>query len=377
VGGGYKRTLRTLEAMQRAGVRPHLLTTDPGEPGAVDVLRRRGFEVEVLPVAPATFASRADQKLRRLPSPHLSAVDERLRELVAEGVAFVQFDSTQSGYYFDAIAGTPAVLSIHNVDSQMLESVARDESLLSVRWARAWSRTLAMRSIERHAFPRADVVVCVSEADAAAVDGRARRVLVAPNGVDGSLFEISPEPPAEENVLFFGQYDYSPNAHGVLRFLRNGWPVLAAARPAARLRLVGKGAGTALEQAVAAAERVDLVGVVEDIGEELARSRITIAPIWQGGGTRLKVLESLGAARPVAGTSVGVEGTGFEDGRHGLVADDPAELASRAAELLEDSSSWRRMAAAGRELARTYAWERALEPLGDVYRTLASRPPRL
>jgi polysaccharide biosynthesis protein PslH len=367
-----------LEAMQHAGVQPRLLTTDPGKPGAIDALRECGFEVEVLPDTPATLASRVEQKLRRLPSPHLGTVDERLRQLVAEdGVAFVQFDSTQSGYYFDAVAGVPAVLSIQNVDSQVLKSVARDESPLSVGWARAWSRTLAMRSIERRAFPRADVVVCVSEADAAAINGRARRVLVAPNGVDGSLFDISAEPPAGEHVLFFGQYDYSPNEHGVLRFLRHGWPVLAAARPAARLRLVGKGAGPALEQAVAASERVELVGVVDDVAEELARSRITIAPIWQGGGTRLKVLESLGSARPVAGTSVGVESIGFENGRHGLVADDPAELGRRAAELLEDSSRWRQMAAAGRELAQTYRWERALEQLVDVYRSFASGRPGL
>jgi glycosyltransferase involved in cell wall biosynthesis len=356
--------------MQRAGLQPHLLTTDPSAPSAIEHLRQRGFEVEVLPDAPGTFASRAAQKLRRLPSPFLHSVDQRLRQLVAEGVAFVQFESSLSGYYFDAIGDVPAVLSLQNVDSQVLRGMARDERPLSVGWARAWSRMLAMRSVERRAIPRAHAVVCVSEADAAVVDGRARRVIVAPNGVDGSLFEISPEPPAAEDVLFFGQYDYAPNAHGVLRFLRNGWPLLAAARPAARLRLVGKGATPALEQAVAASPRVELVGVIDDIREALARSRITIVPIWQGGGTRLKVLESLGAARPVAGTSLGVDGIGFESGRHGFVADDPAELARRAAELFEDPSSWREMAAAGRELAQAYRWERALEPVVDLYRSL-------
>ncbi|MFL5826921.1 MAG: glycosyltransferase family 4 protein, partial [Thermoleophilaceae bacterium] len=258
-------------------------------------------------------------------------------------------------------------------DSEMLRSVAAGERPLSLGWARAWNRSLAMRSVERRAFPRAYAVVCVSDADAATVDGRARRLLVAPNGVDDAFFSVRAEAPAGEEVLFFGQFDYAPNAHGVLRFLREGWPLLAAARPEARLRLAGKGAGEEIERAVAGAERVELVGVVEDMAEELSRSRITVVPIWQGGGTRLKVLESLAAARPVAGTSLGVEGVGFRDGEHGVVADEPAELARSAAELLADPARLPAMAAAGRELAEDYRWARALEPAAELYRELARR----
>ena len=49
VTGGQKRTLRLLEAMDRAGLHPHILTADPGEPGAAERLRMRGWAVEVDP----------------------------------------------------------------------------------------------------------------------------------------------------------------------------------------------------------------------------------------------------------------------------------------------------------------------------------------
>ncbi|HEX8856058.1 MAG TPA: glycosyltransferase family 4 protein [Thermoleophilaceae bacterium] len=372
VGGGYKRTLRLLESMQRAGVQPHVLTTDPGQPGAIDALRDLGFDVELLPGESGTIVSRLSQHAHRRPSPFLDSVDHRLRELSTEGAAFVQLEHTLSSYYFDAAGRLPVVLSIHNLDSQMLRSVALGERRFTPAWARAWNRSLAMRAVERRAFPRAYAVVCVSEADAASVNGRARRLLVAPNGVDDAFFSVPPEPPPGEEILFFGQYDYAPNEHGVLRFLRDGWPVLAEARRDARLRLAGKGAGRALEKAVARADRVELVGVVHDMADELARSRVTIVPIWQGGGTRLKVLESLAAARPVAGTSLGVEGVGFRDGEHGVVADDPAELARRAADLLADATQLPAMGRAGRELAERYRWARALDPATQLYRDLAT-----
>ena len=48
VTGGQKRTLRLLEAMERAGVRPHLVSADDATPAAAAALRDRGWGVEVV-----------------------------------------------------------------------------------------------------------------------------------------------------------------------------------------------------------------------------------------------------------------------------------------------------------------------------------------
>ncbi|MGC1851482.1 MAG: hypothetical protein WA687_03470, partial [Solirubrobacterales bacterium] len=50
--GGRKRTLRILEAAERAGLGLHLLTTEVGEPGAAEALRARGWTVEILAEPP-------------------------------------------------------------------------------------------------------------------------------------------------------------------------------------------------------------------------------------------------------------------------------------------------------------------------------------
>jgi glycosyltransferase involved in cell wall biosynthesis len=367
MGGGHKRTLRLLEAMERAGAQVHLVTDDGSAPDGAEALRERGWQVSVVSPHEQTPRARAIQHTRRLPSPYLDAVAARVHELVREGCAFVQAEHTQSGYYGAAIAPAPWALSLHNVDSELARSVARHERPLTPAWAAAWNRWHSMRTVERRRLSDADAVLCVSEADRERLGG-ARRVLLVPNGVDDELFYLDSRLPDHDDVLFFGQLDYAPNDHGIARFLREGWPAVVRARPGARLRIVGRGMSPRLAALVERTEGAEAVGFAPDLAGELRRARLVVVPLWQGGGTRLKVLESMAAARPVAGTPLGVEGIGFEDGRHGLVAATERELADACVALLSDGDRGRALAAAGRTLAESYRWERVTEPAERLYR---------
>lgn len=363
--GSHKRTLRLVEAAERAGGVPHLLTIDVGEPGATEELRARGWVVEQFTEPAPSPAARLRQHLERRPSPYLHSLARRLGE-IAPGSAFVQVEHTQNAYYWKAIGSTRSVLSLHNVDSQMLASIARGSSGLTR--LRALNRAMSMRSVERRAVSRADVVLAVSRRDSRHFEPRARRVLEVPNGIDDELFEISAELPNTEDILFFGQLDYAPNEIGLTRFVRDGWPRLAAARPRARLLVAGKGASAELTRTLNEHERVMLLGFVPDIRGLLELSRLILVPLWHGAGTRLKVLEALASARPIAGTPLGVEEIGFVHDRHGLLADSPVELANIAARLVSDERLSRSLAHEGRELAESYRWSRVLEPLEQLYR---------
>lgn len=362
-----KRTLRLLEALERAGGVPHVLTTDPGQPGAADELRGRGWIVDAVEETPQRLRARVRQHVERRPSPILPGVEARLAEVAPEA-AFVQFESPQSAYYWGAVAGKRVILSTHNVDSEVLAMVARGMPQISVPRIRFRNRSLSMRSVERRAASRADAVFCVSEHDRRYFDRYASRVIEVRNGVDDEFFGVDPRLPDSEDVVFIGQFDYPPNERGMLRFLREGWSRLSKACPRARLLLAGKGMSGALAREAAAAERVEPLGIVPNAAEVLARSRLVLAPIWQGGGTRLKVLEALAAARPVVGTPVAVERIGFEHGVHGLIGERPSELADLVQGLLADRERAEQLARAGRELAEPYHWQRTTEPAERLYR---------
>jgi polysaccharide biosynthesis protein PslH len=375
--GGRKRTLRLLEAAERVGLVPHILTADGANPEGAEALRGRGWTVELLEPPPGDPRARLRQQLRRLPSPYQPRLEARLRELVAEAPTLVQIEHTQSAYYADALAGAPWILSVHNVDSQLMRTLAESRRPLTAGWLRDWNRWQAMRAVERRAGAAATAVLCVSENDRRTFGAVSRRVVLSPNGIDDDFFAAArpPAAAAPPRLLFFGRLDYEPNALGFDRFLREGWPPLHERRPDARLRLVGGGASPELRAAATATDGVEVIGFVEDLVAELAASDALVVPLWAGGGTRLKVLEAMAAAVPIVGTGLGVEGIGFEDGVHGLIRDTPEELAAGLDELLADRERAAGMAAVGRSLAEDFRWSRALAPAEALFRELAEAQP--
>jgi glycosyltransferase involved in cell wall biosynthesis len=262
------------------------------------------------------------------------------------------------------------VLSLHNLDSSVARSSARQRSVLA--WVREQNRAAALRVVERRVLPLADRVLCVSEADANAVFAAGGRALLAPNGVDDEFFR-TPLADAGERALFFGHFGYEANLRGVERFLAEGWPEVLRARPGARLAIAGGGMSDAVRARLAAVEGVEVLGLVADLPGVLAGARAVVVPIWEGGGTRLKVLEALAAGRAVVATSLGASGVGFRDGKHGLLGEHPSELAAALVTLLADPQRAAAMGAEGRVLAESYRWPEALAGASALYSQVVAR----
>jgi glycosyltransferase involved in cell wall biosynthesis len=133
-------------------------------------------------------------------------------------------------------------------------------------------------------------------------------------------------------------------------------PRLRALVPELRVRLVGRSPAPEVRR-FESRPGVTVLGDVPDVRSHLADASVAVVPLRVGGGTRIKILEALAAARPVVSTSVGAEGLGLRDGEHLLVADDPEAFARAVARLLGDASLRRRLAVAGRGLVvERFAW---------------------
>jgi glycosyltransferase involved in cell wall biosynthesis len=366
--GGRKRSLRLIEAVERSGIRPIILSTEH-IPEGLSEARDRGWAVELFSTPSATLSGRARQHLLREEKPSVRALRRRIGGIGPE-VAFVQFEEIQSAQYVRCVPpGTPSVVSLYNVDSQVaadLASVWSTDSMLDA--LRSSYHIHRMRRVELLAARRSSLIVAVSERDAhyfAEHCGAA--TMLVPNGVDDELFSIRVEAAPDPVVFFFGQFAWPPNADGMSRFLKEGWPCVKALCPQARLRICGPHSREALSDAASTVPDVTLLGTVPDVKVELTRARVVVVPIWVGGGTRIKVLEALAAGRPVVGTPIGVEGIGFENEVHGLIEDSPDGLARATAHLLEDVEAARGYALAGRELVERRRWEVVTEPLEKRY----------
>jgi glycosyltransferase involved in cell wall biosynthesis len=96
-----------------------------------------------------------------------------------------------------------------------------------------------------------------------------------------------------------------------------------------------------------------------------------------GSGTRLKILEAWAMGRPVLSTTLGAEGLPARDGDNIAIADEPAGFAGRAAALLADPATARRLGAAGRRVVEeTWSWKRIGDRLLEAYEATLARGRR-
>lgn len=166
----------------------------------------------------------------------------------------------------------------------------------------------------------------------------------------------------ERRLLYIGSLDWEANRDGLLWFLREVWPLLAADHAGLKLSIVGRNPGAALTREAQRHGGVELHGFVADLEPHYARSRVFIAPLRFGSGIKVKVINALYRGLPVVTTAVGAEGLVARAGREMFVAADAAAMARDIGVLLNDDESWSQMRDSARSLARReYSWEASLQ----------------
>lgn len=206
---------------------------------------------------------------------------------------------------------------------------------------------------ERRAMDLADRTFVCSAADRDYLRRtmRVNGIDVIPNAVGmGSLAPL----PSAPTALFLGSLIYPPNRNAAVYLMREIWPRVRRRLPEAVLTIAGQS-----PEAVPGYDDpppgVGFSGFVEDLDPLYAGTRVVCAPIFAGGGTRIKIVEAAAHGRPVVATTLGAEGLELEDGRAILLRDDPDSFADAVADLLQDDERARRIGEAARAaIASTY-----------------------
>jgi glycosyltransferase involved in cell wall biosynthesis len=139
-------------------------------------------------------------------------------------------------------------------------------------------------------------------------------------------------------------------------FLHEIFPLIQAQRPQVKLYITGKLAGVPVDR-LPRNEGVIFTGYLDDIRPRVAQSWVTIVPLQIGGGTRLKVLESLALGTPVVATGKGAEGLDLAPGRDLLIADKPADFAAAVLRLLQNPTLRETLSRNGRAAVKKYDWQ--------------------
>jgi glycosyltransferase involved in cell wall biosynthesis len=285
-------------------------------------------------------------------------------EVRRRGAELVHFDYFA---FFPSIPGVVNVRAPHNVES----TIARQEAARQHGYGRVWHEAewRKLRALEGRVVRDSQLCVAVSDADARMLARvGARHVALCPNGTDPVQRLAHPARDDAEplRIVFVGAGAYPPNERGIAWFVRDVLP-LAQARVHATLDVVGNPPRHPLQ-----APGVTYVGRVADVRTWYERAHVAVVPVFEGSGTRLKIVEAMALGRPVVSTQLGAEGLPIAPSTHYQQADDAAAFAAALVEIARWCSvgdeRLASMLTSARAAAEPLFWPRIVERLCGLYR---------
>jgi glycosyltransferase involved in cell wall biosynthesis len=113
---------------------------------------------------------------------------------------------------------------------------------------------------------------------------------------------------------------------------------------------------------------VTVTGGVPDVRPYYKRAWLQIVPLRIGGGTRLKIVESLGICTPVVSTTIGAQGLDLKHNFDILYADNAHDFVTQTARALKDSALRNNLGENGRASAESrLSWKKLGADLSDAY----------
>lgn len=218
------------------------------------------------------------------------------------------------------VGGRPIVYLEHNVESEVAARFIRDEKSPVRKLLRRWDRLITLR-FEHRVWAQAKLIWAVSEAERLQREPRWQgKTFVVRNSLPDDQEPVEAGRAVRFDALFAGAASFLPNRVGLEWFCTQVWREHNMGEAGWSFGVLG-GRGAPL--AATRLPGVEWLGYVADLAPLYRSTRAVIAPIFTGGGTKLKVLEALQYGLPVVAAPHAVEG--LDSGHAIQVVHTPAE----------------------------------------------------
>jgi glycosyltransferase involved in cell wall biosynthesis len=185
------------------------------------------------------------------------------------------------------------------------------------------------------------------------------------------------QPLGQENfvptLIITGTMSVPTNRQAALNFYHNVFPLVRDNVPGVKLYIAGSGSGKELQK-LAADPSVVVTGYMEDLRPTISLAWVAVAPLIEGFGQKIRVLQLLAMGRAVVANPLAVQGLEVTPGKNIIVADKPAAMAKKIIELVDKPELRRQIGAEARKLAVTeYNWEKLTQRLNEVFVAAAQK----
>lgn len=268
------------------------------------------------------------------------------------------------------LTDAPIVMRAHNVESEIWERLAQEAKhpLKKIYLSFLAKR---MKQFEQRMIHYYDGLVCISKKDEQYFkqSGYVGPSFTLAASINKNDYVVKKEE-AQPNTLFFiGSLDWMPNQKGMLWFLQEVWPKLLQAHPLVTLYIAGRNIPDWFVNLDA--QRVHIVGEVENAKAFMRSKGIMIVPLFSGSGMRIKIIEAMALAKPMVVTSIAAEGINYTNGVELAIANNADVYFKQLLKLLNSHHYRNNMEKAARAfILKEHETKTLIERLIQFYKTL-------
>jgi len=281
----------------------------------------------------------------------------------------VHFDTISLAPYIDEFPKVAKALDHHNIESHMmLRRVANERNLLKKFYYYLEGKKLYR--YEKKVCSQFDLHLTCSLLDAERLNGidATLNIEEIPNGVDVDYFVPQPENEIAKHLIFAGSLNWYPNKDAMLFFINEIWPLLKKEMSGITMNIVGTSPSAELLKLTSDDPGLKLHGFVDDVREYISSASIYVCPIRDGGGTKLKILDSFAMGMATVAHPIACEGIDVEDGVNVLLASTPDEFVEKILLLIKNKELRNSLGKNARQTAiKKYAYTAIGENLSNQY----------
>lgn len=212
-------------------------------------------------------------------------------------VDILQVDHSQTALWYGIQISQnlqiPLVTEMHDVDSKLRKSMGAEKNEIEKQ-----------EFIQFAAGIASDHVICVAQSDYSSLIELgipAKKISVIENGIDIEKMAYKTPNINSDYIIFLGNMFYPPNKDAVERLITQVIPHVPK-------KLICVGMVDSKFQAVYESEKVHFTGMIDDISEYIYGACLAVAPIYQGSGMKVKMLNFAALGVPILTTKEGVAG---------------------------------------------------------------------
>ncbi len=210
------------------------------------------------------------------------------------------------------------VYRAHNIEHQIWQGIGK-KALNPAKKLYHYIQNRRFEKEELTLIQESDAILSISESDTAFFKKYfpQKPLMKLPFSIDLNQYGFSNDYTLK-SVFFIGAMDWYPNAEGIKWFIDHVWERVCIKHPDAVLHIAGKAMPTGFLQIKN--KQIKNFGEVRDAKAFMNKLPIMIAPIFTGGGIKIKVIEAMAMQKVVIGTPFSMIGIMATDKKNFLQA---------------------------------------------------------